>query len=125
MLDAFLGGARISEPLADLAARVPLARDQDFKLVELGRSEHSSQHVAAVRTAEKPHRHDHHDQLVVIVRGHGTMRIGDETRPVGEGSVIFVPQGTVHAFTNAGTEPAISYLVYMPPFDGKDRVQAP
>jgi mannose-6-phosphate isomerase-like protein (cupin superfamily) len=62
------------------------------------------------------------------VRGHGTQRVGDETQPVGEGSVLFVPHGVVHAFSNAGPEPAIAYLVYSPPFDGVDRVlveQAP
>jgi mannose-6-phosphate isomerase-like protein (cupin superfamily) len=125
VLDAWLGGARVSEPLAELAARVPLARDQDFRLVELGRSELTSHHVAALRGAERPHRHDRHDQLVVIVRGQGTQRVGDATLPVGPGSVLFVPKGTVHAFTNTSAEPSIAYLVYSPPFDGKDRVQVP
>ena len=60
-----------------------------------------------------------------MLRGHGTMRIGDETLPVGEGSVLFVPKGVVHAFTNAGPEPAVSLIVYSPPFDGKDRIQVP
>jgi len=122
-LDALLGGSRVSIPLAELAARVPLADGQDFRVEELGRSESTSHHVAAIRTAEPLHRHDQHDLLVVLVRGHGTQRIGDETRPVGEGSVIFVPRGVPHAFTNAGPEPAVAYVVYAPPFDGKDRVQ--
>jgi mannose-6-phosphate isomerase-like protein (cupin superfamily) len=124
VLDAYFA-ERLILPLAELAARVPLARDQDFRIEELGRSAHTSHHVGAIRGAERPHRHDHHDQWVMIVRGHGTMRIGDETRPLGEGSVVFVPQGVVHAFTNAGPEPAISLLVYAPPFDGKDRIQVP
>ena len=122
VLDA-LFDTRITEPLASLAARVPLAQDQDFKLVEIGRSESTSHHVVAIRTAERPHRHDHHDLLVVLLRGHGTQRLGDQTREIGEGSVLFVPRGTVHAFSNAGPEPAIAYAVYAPPFDGKDRVQ--
>jgi mannose-6-phosphate isomerase-like protein (cupin superfamily) len=116
-------GTRISEPLAQLAARVPLAQDQDFRVVELGRSETTSHHVAAIRTAERPHRHDRHDILVVLVHGHGTQQVGDETREVGEGSVLFVPRGVVHAFRNAGPDPAVAYVVYAPPFDGVDRVQ--
>ena len=113
-IDALLGGSRVSIPLAD---------GQDFRAEELGRSESTSHHVAAIRSAEPLHRHDQHDLLVVLVRGHGTQRIGDETGPVGEGSVIFVPRGVPHAFTNAGPEPAVAYVVYAPPFDGKDRVQ--
>ncbi|HXK24541.1 MAG TPA: cupin domain-containing protein [Myxococcota bacterium] len=121
-IDALLGGSRVSIPLTELSARVPLADGQDFRVEELGRSESTSHHVASIRTAEPLHRHDSHDLLVVLVRGHGTQRVGDETRPVGEGSVIFVPRGVPHAFTNAGPEPAIAYVVYAPPFDGKDRV---
>jgi mannose-6-phosphate isomerase-like protein (cupin superfamily) len=122
VLDAQLA-TRISEPLDALAARVPLAPDQDFRVVELGRSESTSHHVGAIRTAERPHRHDRHDLLVLLVRGHGMQTVGSETREVGEGSVLFVPRGVVHAFANAGPEPAIAYLVYAPPFDGVDRVQ--
>jgi mannose-6-phosphate isomerase-like protein (cupin superfamily) len=121
-VDALLGVARVSIPLAELPARVPLADGQDFRVEELGRSESTSHHVAAIRTAEPLHRHDRHDLLVVLVRGHGTQRVGDETRPVGEGSVIFVPRGVTHAFTNTGPEPAVAYVVYAPPFDGTDRV---
>jgi len=127
VLDALLG-PRLVVPLEELALRVPLAPDQDFRVALLGRSEHTSHHVGAIRTAELPHRHDRHDLLVLLVRGHGTQRVGDETRPVGEGSVLFVPRGVVHAFSNSGPEPAIAYLVYSPPFDGADRVlveQAP
>ena len=115
-------GERLVVPLDQLALRVPLAPDQDFRLALLGRSEQTSHHVAAIRTAEPLHRHDRHDLLVLLVRGHGTQRVGDETRPVAEGSVLFVPRGVAHAFTNAGPEPAIAYLVYSPPFDGSDRV---
>jgi mannose-6-phosphate isomerase-like protein (cupin superfamily) len=120
-IDALLG-SRVSIPLAELPSRVPLAAGQDFRVEELGRSELTSHHVAAIRTAEPLHRHDSHDLLVVLVRGHGTQRVGDETQAVGEGSVIFVPRGVAHAFTNTGPAPAVAYVVYAPPFDGRDRV---
>ena len=123
-VDALLGNARVRIPLAALADRAPLAADQDFRVVEIGRDAGTSHHHAAIRAAEKPHRHDHHDQLVVIARGHGTMRIGDDALPVGEGSILYVPRGTVHAFANASGAPSVAYVVYTPPFDGVDRVEA-
>jgi mannose-6-phosphate isomerase-like protein (cupin superfamily) len=87
-------------PLAALAERVPLAPDQEFRVVELGRDADTSHHVAAIRTAEKPHRHDHHDQLVVIARGTG--RCGSATRRCrsARAASLYVPRGAVHAFTN-------------------------
>lgn len=113
---------RVEAPLDALAARVALAPDQDFRVEELGRSDWTSHHVGSIRKGEVLHRHDRHDQLVVLVRGHGTMRVGDEVRAVEQGSITFLPRGVPHAFTNQGAEPAIAYLVYAPPYDGKDRV---
>jgi mannose-6-phosphate isomerase-like protein (cupin superfamily) len=123
-LDVYVSGARVRIPLAELPDRVPLERGQDFRVVELGRDAATSHHLVAVRSAETPHRHDRHDLLVVMQRGHGTMRIGDVTLPVGERSILYVPRGTVHAFANQSGEPAVSYAVYTPPFDGTDRVEA-
>jgi mannose-6-phosphate isomerase-like protein (cupin superfamily) len=114
---------RLRIPIADLAARVPLAPGEEFRVVELGRDTGTSQHLVAIRTAEVPHRHDRHDLFVVMVRGSGTWRMGDETLPVGQGSLLYVPRGTVHAFTNESRTPAVAYAVYTPPFDGSDRVE--
>jgi mannose-6-phosphate isomerase-like protein (cupin superfamily) len=123
-VNALLGTQRVHMPLEALADRAPLAPDQDFRVVELGRDAGTSHHVVAIRKAEKPHRHDRHDLLVLVVRGYGSMRIGDATLPVSEGSLIYVPRGAVHAFTNASAWPAVSYAIYSPPFDGTDRVEA-
>ena len=121
-VDALIGAERVRIPLTTLADRVPLAADQDFRVLELGRDAGTSHHLVAIRTAETPHRHDHHDLLVVVVRGHGKMQIGDAALPAGQGSVLYVPRGAVHAFANQSGAPAVAYAVYSPPFDGKDRV---
>ncbi|HTO05774.1 MAG TPA: cupin domain-containing protein, partial [Myxococcota bacterium] len=81
-----------------------------------------SHHLVWIVDREQPHRHDSHDLFVVMLRGSGTMRIGSETRPIAPGSILYVPRGTVHAFTNQSGAPAASYAIYFPPFDGKDRV---
>ncbi len=90
-------------------------------MVEIGRDEHTSHHLVAIRDRETPHRHDRHDLFVVILRGHGAMRIGTEERPVGIDSILYVPRGTAHAFRNDSGEPAFAYAVYAPAFDGSDR----
>ena len=65
-----------------------------------------------------------HDLVVVLLRGRGSMRLGEESRAVGEGSIVYVPRGSVHAFTNEADTPAFAYVLYTPPFDGEDRVRA-
>jgi mannose-6-phosphate isomerase-like protein (cupin superfamily) len=122
VLDALLADGRLTLPLAELAELVPLPEGEGFALHELGRDAHASHHVVAIREREVLHRHDRHDLFVVILRGHGGMLLGDEERPVGQGSILYVPRGTVHAFRNASPDPALAYAVYAPAFDGKDRV---
>jgi mannose-6-phosphate isomerase-like protein (cupin superfamily) len=38
------------------------------------------------------------DELYVVLSGRGQLRVGEESRPVGVGSLCFVPAGAVHAF---------------------------
>jgi mannose-6-phosphate isomerase-like protein (cupin superfamily) len=121
VLDAGFPGGRRTEALASLAASRPLAPDEDFRIAEIGRDAHSSHHLVWIRDREQPHRHERHDLWVVILRGHGGMRLGDEEREVGPGSILYVPRGAAHAFRNASNEVAVAYAVYAPAFDGRDR----
>lgn len=125
MLDALYPNGRTTIALSQLASRVTLAPDETQRVIELARDAGTSQHLVAIRTQEVPHRHDRHDLLVVMLRGHGRMRIGADEQPVGEGSILYVPRGSVHAFRNEAAEPAVAFAVYVPAFDGKDRVTAP
>lgn len=125
VLDAYFPSGRRHQALATLAASEPLPPGESLRVRELGRDEHTSHHLVWIRDREAPHRHDRHDLLVVILRGHGGMRLGDEERPVGEGSILYVPRGTAHAFRNASPDVAVAYAVYTPAFDGNDRVPVP
>jgi mannose-6-phosphate isomerase-like protein (cupin superfamily) len=122
VLDALFPGGRITQSLDALLAEHPLAKDETFQVLEIGRDANSSQHLVWIVDGEQPHRHDTHDLFVVMLRGWGTMRIGAETRPLGPGSIVYVPHATPHAFTNLSGAPAAAYAIYFPPFDGKDRV---
>jgi mannose-6-phosphate isomerase-like protein (cupin superfamily) len=122
VLDALFPELRRTESLAALADSQTLAPGDEFQLREIGRDANSSHHLVWIRDREQPHRHDHHDLLVVVLRGHGSMRLGDEERAVGEGSILYVPRGTLHAFRNASGDVAVAYAVYTPAFDGTDRV---
>jgi mannose-6-phosphate isomerase-like protein (cupin superfamily) len=122
VLDALFPDGRRTEALAALAASSPLVEGEAFRVSEVGRDAHTSHHLVWIRDRERPHRHDRHDLFVVILRGHGAMRLGAEERPVGEGSILYVPRGTPHAFRNGGGGVAVAYAVYTPAFDGADRV---
>jgi mannose-6-phosphate isomerase-like protein (cupin superfamily) len=122
VVDAKFPGLRRTEALAALERSETLAPDEEFRLREIGRDAHTSHHLVWIRDREQPHRHDRHDLVVVVLRGHGFMRLDAEERPVGEGSILYVPRGTPHAFRNASGDVAVAYAIYAPAFDAADRV---
>jgi len=125
VLDARFGENRETVALEALETRALLGPGENQRVVEIGRDANTSHHVVSIRDRETPHRHDRHDLTVVILEGWGTMKIGDQERRVGQGSIVYVPRGTVHAFRNLSDAPATAYAVYSPAFDGKDRVVEP
>ena len=50
------------------------------------------------------HTHDV-DETITILEEIADTRLGDETRRVGVGTVIFIPAGVAHGTANAGSEP--------------------
>ena len=55
------------------------------------------------------------DQLLYFVDGEGDAKLGSKTSKVHAGSLVSVPAGTVHNFTNTGDKPLKLYTVYAPP----------
>ncbi len=54
--------------------------------------------------------HDHvPEQVYVILRGRGKMRVGGEERWVDEGDLVYVPPGALHGIENA-TEEVLVYV---------------
>ena len=44
------------------------------------------------------------DELVVVDRGAGDYRLGEERRAVGPGTAVFIPAGTPHGVVNEGPD---------------------
>jgi quercetin dioxygenase-like cupin family protein len=49
------------------------------------------------------HKHDHED-VIVILRGSFTLRVGDEEVTIGEGDTLIIPPNTVHTPVAAGPQ---------------------
>ena len=52
---------------------------------------------------QPPHTHPP-QQVYVIIRGSGRMRVGEEAREVAKGSMVFIPPGAEHGIENTGEE---------------------
>jgi mannose-6-phosphate isomerase-like protein (cupin superfamily) len=40
------------------------------------------------------------------------------------GDIVYIPRGAVHYFVNTASEPTDAFVVFSPPFDGKDTAPA-
>lgn len=60
---------------------------------------------------QQPHRQD---EVYVIVSGHGWITVGEETRQIGRGCVVYVPAGMPHRFHHISEDLRV-LVVFAPP----------
>jgi hypothetical protein len=60
-----------------------------------------------MREGVAQHVHERSDEIIYVVAGEGTVRIGEAPTPVRPGSLVVVTNGSGHAFERAGKNPLI------------------
>jgi mannose-6-phosphate isomerase-like protein (cupin superfamily) len=108
--------------LMKVVAANPLGPAENIKITNLGYGQSMSHHVVQVRDRESPHLHKAHDGTVTIVSGRGYMIMDSRRIDLSPGDIIHIPRGVAHHYVNTGLEPTIAFVVFSPPFDGKDVV---
>ena len=61
-----------------------------------------------------PHYHESWDETVYGLAGTSTWRVDGRDVDLAPGQAIFIRRGTVHGFTNRGSEPAVCLCVLTP-----------
>ena len=64
---------------------------------------------------QRPHSHPDSEQVYVIVRGSGRIRVAGDTEQVGEGDLIFIPPGAEHGIKNEGSDTLVYVSAASPP----------
>ncbi len=73
-----------------------------------------------VGTAGGPfHLHRDSDEVMYVISGEITCKIGDRVTVGGPGTCAFMPRGTAHAWKNTGAETARILFMYTPAGAGK------
>jgi quercetin dioxygenase-like cupin family protein len=57
------------------------------------------------------HVHKDIEQVYIVLRGRGTVQVGDEKAEVKAGDAIFLPANVPHGFVNTGDKPAVLLLI--------------
>ena len=58
-----------------------------------------------------------HDEIIVVLEGEAEFQVGAETRRVGPGDMMFVPQNTLHGRVKTLTRRYAALSIYAPFFD--------
>jgi mannose-6-phosphate isomerase-like protein (cupin superfamily) len=86
------------------------------RFIEMQRSRDLSTGVYLLPAGQPDPQQPHtEDEVYHVVRGRARLRVGDETRPVGPGSVAFVPAGAPHRFEEI-EEDLVTLVVFAPAY---------
>jgi mannose-6-phosphate isomerase-like protein (cupin superfamily) len=64
---------------------------------------------------QRAHSHPDSEQVYVIVRGTGRMRVAGDSEQVAEGDLVFIPPGAAHGIVNDGAEQLVYISAASPP----------
>jgi len=100
--------------------RIPLA-DRGSEVTIKATGDETGGRLAVVESAPAPgapglppHRHRRSDEALYVVEGEVDIRVGGQMVRAAAGSFVFVPRGTVHAFSNPGPAAARVLVVFVP-----------
>ncbi len=81
----------------------------------------ASHHLVRLAGSEKPHVHDAHDLTVFVLKGRVRVHLGDRSVVLKPGDVVQIPHGLRHWAQNIDSHASEAYVVFSPPYDGKDK----
>jgi mannose-6-phosphate isomerase-like protein (cupin superfamily) len=110
------------DDIEKVMAENPLASSENIKITTLGQGQSVSHHIVQIRDREKPHLHKDHDGTVAMIKGHGYLMMENRRIDLSVGDIVYISRGAVHYFVNTASEPTVAFVVFSPPFDGKDTV---
>jgi quercetin dioxygenase-like cupin family protein len=92
--------------------------NQPIRRMFVADGEHLSANVSVLETADNAlHTQGSHDEIVVVIEGDAEFRVGDETRKVGQGDLIFIPRNTIHGPIIESGQRFAALSVFAPYFD--------
>jgi mannose-6-phosphate isomerase-like protein (cupin superfamily) len=90
-------------------------RGEFFRVLQ--QTEHSQAAVMTIAPGQDAGPAEEHDgdQVIYVVEGEALVRVGEEERRGGSGTLITVPAKTRHHVRNPGAAPLFFLTVYTPP----------
>lgn len=94
--------------------------NQPIRRMFIADGEHLSANVSVLESADDAlHTQGAHDEIVVVIEGDVAFRVGEETRKVGPGDLVFIPRQTVHGPIIEPGQRFAALSIFAPYFDRK------
>lgn len=88
----------------------------------LNSNKHASDFIIFIKDEVKPHYHESHTELVLIIEGEGIFYLNDTKQIVKPGDYIRIEEKQVHSVKVTSKTPLKVLSIQTPEFFGKDRV---
>lgn len=108
-----------------LLEKVKEIEKQDFdniRLETIAKNKLSTHHVVVIRKSEPLHYHAKHDGWAMVLKGRGEFLLGERRFRIRPGSSFYIPRKIPHQAIRSGKEPLAAFVIFTPPYDGKDSV---
>jgi mannose-6-phosphate isomerase-like protein (cupin superfamily) len=86
---------------------------------QTGQSVMAFEEVTPVGAETPLHLHRDSDEVMYVLSGQYSFKIGDDFSAGGPGTCAFMPRGIPHAWKNSGTEMGRAFFIYTPGEAGK------
>jgi len=93
---------------------------QIFSFKKLHSAAGTSTHAMRLVGRSDSRVHDHHDMTVVLLAGRTDVRLAGKWHTASAGDIIEIPRGSIYEFDQLGSDAVECYVIYYPPYDGKD-----
>jgi quercetin dioxygenase-like cupin family protein len=108
--------------IGSMLGKIPVVKDSSTQVVPLGNGKNCT--VALVQlgphTRIPGHVHKTHDEIVHVVKGSCTLKLGEDLIKFQPGSVVLIPAGVPHGVV-AGDKGAVVVSCFAPQWDQTDR----
>lgn len=94
----------------------------NIQLETIAQNELSSHHLVVIKKEEPLHYHATHSGWAVVLKGKGEFVLGDRSLQIRPGFSVYIPQGVRHKAARRGKEALAAFVIFTPPYDGKDTV---
>ena len=65
------------------------------------------------------HIHPTSDEVIYLLAGELTVKLGEQITKIDSGSFVFIPRGTAHAWRNTGNHPGKALYIFAPAVGSK------